>query len=114
MKRTVVEVIPKSTRFEPKDEKGGVLYWQERVIRPGFRIHIRERSMTKLYNLAPALGMSEAEGAAFGDSQLKPQTPRDGTGTSPLLETDPRAQRCEQHGKLLYPGELCTECLDEQ
>jgi hypothetical protein len=44
---------------------------------------------------------------------MKPQTPRDSTGTSPPLETDPRARKCEVHQLLLYPGECCGLCLDE-
>lgn len=48
-----------------------------------------------------------------GTGAFKPQTPRDPTGESPSLETDPRATRCETHGVLLYPGELCRECLSE-
>lgn len=71
MKGYTVEVIPKSQRFEPTDEKGGTLTWKERVCRPGFRPVVRERSIRKEYNLAPALAMSEAEGAAYGDSQVK-------------------------------------------
>ena len=67
---TKIEVIPKSQRFEPTDEKGGTLTWKERVTRPGFRPVVRERSIRKDYHLATA-GMTEAEATCYGDSQVK-------------------------------------------
>lgn len=50
---------------------------------------------------------------------FRPQTPRDPTGVSPPLETDPRAVKCQEHDLILYPGEICGLChdrarLDEQ
>jgi hypothetical protein len=46
------EVVPKSMKFTPTDDKGGTLTWKERVSRPGFRPVVKERSIRKDYHLA--------------------------------------------------------------
>jgi hypothetical protein len=46
------EVVPKSMKFTPTDEKGGTLTWRERVSRPGFRTVERTRTIRKDYHTA--------------------------------------------------------------
>jgi hypothetical protein len=57
------------------------------------------------------LGPGHDGRAAPSPSRPEPQTERDPTGESPDLRTDPRAVLCSEHNVLLYPGELCRECL---
>jgi hypothetical protein len=64
------EFIKKSQEFVPTDEKGGWLYWSERVTRPGFRMYSRFRTIRKEYFVAP-VNMDDRAAACYGDSQIK-------------------------------------------
>ena len=66
--KQIVEVVAKSQRFTPTDERGGTLTWKERVIRPGFRPTIRERSIRKDYHLST---LPEPEATVLGDAQVR-------------------------------------------
>jgi hypothetical protein len=67
------EMVRGSQRFEPTDERGGTLSWRVRVIRPGFRPVVEERSVRKDYHLVTA-GMTNDEAACYGDSQARTDT----------------------------------------